>query len=76
MKKIFTFLVVIALALVSPNVFAQGTAEKATSFGKLDKPTFVVSIAQQIKDGTFVGIDPNETPKLGHPKGRGAKKME
>jgi len=73
MKKNFLLLILIILTAIMPNLFAQDiNAEKASTFGKLGKPVFVPSIAQQIKDGTFIGVDENEEPKLGHPKKRGA----
>ncbi len=61
------------MAVNTPNIFAQNSeAEKPSSYGKLIGPISVPSLAQQIKDGTFIGIDPNESPKLGPPKKRGA----
>ncbi len=51
---------------------AQNETHNPGSYGKLNPPIYVPSIAQQIKDGTFIDADiPNE-PKKGHPKGRGA----
>ncbi|MFK5855803.1 MAG: hypothetical protein QM503_06705, partial [Bacteroidota bacterium] len=73
MKKISLVLIFFVLAITASNLVAQTSkAEKPTRYGKLDAPTVVASIAQQIKDGTFIGIDPNEQPKLGHEKRRGA----
>lgn len=73
MKKTSLLLIFFVLASYVPNLFAQnGEAEKASTYGKLEKPIIVPSLAQQIKDGTFIGIDPNEAPKLGPPKKRGA----
>lgn len=73
MKKITSLLILFVVATCAPNLYAQNIgAKKATSYGKLDKPIVVPSLAQQIKDGTFIGIDSNEEPKLGHPKRRGA----
>lgn len=73
MKKITLLIVVFTLVFTTPNLYSQdGSATKATSFGKLEKPIYVPSLAQQVKDGTFIGIDPNEEPKLGPPKRRGA----
>lgn len=75
MKKTFLLLFIFVATLNAQNIFAQSkNVTKATSFGKLQKPIIVPSIAQQILEGTFVGIDPNEEPKLGPPKRRGANK--
>lgn len=75
MKKISLLLFIIVLVATTPNLFAQNAQpEKASTFGILQGPVYVPSIAQQIKDGTFQGVDPNEEPKLGHPKRRGANK--
>jgi hypothetical protein len=73
MKKITLLIVVFTLVFTTPNLYSQdGSATKATSYGKLEKPIYVPSLAQQVIDGTFIGIDPNEEPKLGPPKRRGA----
>ncbi len=73
MKKITLLIVVFIIAFLSPNLYSQnGNATKASSYGKLKKPIYVPSLAQKVKDGTFIGIDPNEEPKLGPPKRRGA----
>ncbi len=73
MKKTFLSLILIVLSALMPNLYAQDiTAEKASTFGKLGKPIIVPSISQQIKDGTFIGVDANEEQRLGHPKKRGA----
>jgi hypothetical protein len=75
MKKTFLLLFIFITTLVTPKLFAQeNNVTNATSFGKLQKPILVPSLAQQIIDGTFIGIDPNEEPKLGPPKRRGANK--
>lgn len=69
LKFLFLFL------LLSPAFMAfaqQQEAAKGTDYGKLSAPILVPSIAQQIKDGTFIGVDPNETPRLGQPKRSGA----
>ena len=74
-KKSYLLLFAIVFTFNMQNLFAQSTETiKATSFGKLQKPIYVPSIAQQIKDGTFIGVDPDETPKMGAPKKRGANK--
>lgn len=73
MKKISLLIVVFILVSLTPNLYSQNNESvKASSYGKLDTPIIVPSLAQQIKDGTFIGIDPNEAPKLGPPKRRGA----
>ncbi len=75
MKKISLLLILFSVLFTAPSLYAQlAQAEKATNYGKLAPPTFVVSIAQQIENGTFIGVDPNAEPKLGLPKGRGANK--
>lgn len=55
--------------IVSAQVFGD---KKPGDFGKLQKPLTIPSLAQQMLDGTFIGIDANESPKLGPPKRRGA----
>lgn len=75
MKKNSLLLFIIVLVATTPNLFAQNAQpEKASTFGILQGPVYVPSIAQQIKDGTFQGVDPNEEAKLGHPKRRGINK--
>ena len=60
------------LFLFSIASYAQSDKSvKASSTGHLQKPIKVASLAQQIKDGTFIAADPNETQKPGHPKQRG-----
>jgi hypothetical protein len=73
MKKITLLLILFSLVSITPSLFAQKTeAVKANKYGKLNPPTMVKSIAQQIKDGTFIGVNPNEEARLGHEKKRGA----
>ena len=75
MKKNYSLLVLIFLSISSLIVNAQDhSSTKASTFGKMANPIIVPSIAQQISDGTFIGVDPNEEPKLGPPKRRGANK--
>jgi len=75
MKKVALLIILFSLVCYTPNLFSQKVkVEKASTYGKLDKPTIVPSIAQQVAEGTFIGIDPNEGPKQGHPKKRGANK--
>jgi hypothetical protein len=70
--KIKSFLLFLLLSPAFMAFAQQQGAEKASSFGKFAAPVLVPSIAQQIKDGTFIGVDPNETPRLGQPKRSGA----
>lgn len=73
MKKIYFLLICFAILFNTQGTIAQNNnAEKASSYGEMEKPIYVPSIAQQIKDGTFIGVDPDEGPKKGHPKKRGA----
>ncbi|HEY9115539.1 MAG TPA: GEVED domain-containing protein [Bacteroidales bacterium] len=74
MKINFTILILVAIVLsASSTLFSQNPgAEKAGEYGIMQKPIVVPSIAQQIKDGTFKGVEPNEEPKLGPEKRRGA----
>jgi len=74
MKIKFTLLVCVALVISAPlSMFSQNTeAQKAGEYGLMKQPIFVPSIAQQLKDGTFKGINPNEAPKDGPEKMRGA----
>lgn len=74
MKLNFSIPLFIAIVFLAPTaVFSQNTgAEKAGEYGIMQKPIFVPSIAQQILNGTFKGIDPNEPQKLGPEKRRGA----
>ncbi len=75
MKKKFFLLIVVFLWVGSLYVVAQeNTSTKASTYGKMANPIYVPSISQQIIDGTFIGVDPNEEPKLGAPKRRGANK--
>jgi hypothetical protein len=73
MKKI-TLLFIIFTFIASLNTITaqEVKSEKASNYGTMGKPIIVPSIAQQIKDGTFIGVDKNEDPKEGHEKRRGA----
>jgi len=67
----------VAITLMLAIAFGLSAQEKITltpanMHGILPAPRIVPSIAQQIKDGTFVGIDPNESLRPGPPKRRGA----
>ena len=67
--KQFSLLLLFLLSIAS---YAQiDKSVKASTTGHLQKPIKVASLAQQIKDGTFIASDPNETQKPGHPKQRG-----
>ncbi|NOU46433.1 MAG: T9SS type A sorting domain-containing protein [Bacteroidales bacterium] len=71
MKLKFLFLFLLFSSVFMAFAQQQGI-QKATDYGKLSAPVLVPSIAQQIKDGTFIGVDPNETPRMGQPKRSGA----
>ncbi|KAF0129032.1 MAG: hypothetical protein FD155_2857 [Bacteroidetes bacterium] len=69
MKHITFFL---AFILTGFMAFSQESGPvKASMSGQLPLPVYVPSIAQQLKDGTFVGVE-DETPRLGQPKRSGA----
>ena len=73
MKKTTLLLIVLVFIFGLPNLQAQDDgSQKASSFGKLTGPIIVPSIAQQIEDGTFVGISPKQSPQEAPPKRRGA----
>ncbi len=73
MKKTSFLLLVALFVYSSAQVFAQqGELTKPSNFGVMPEPIIVPSIAQQIKDGTFVGVDPDEEIRQGPPKRRGA----
>lgn len=74
MKIKFILLLCMALVFSAPIALLSQNAEaqKAGEYGFMQKPIVVPSIAQQIKDGTFKGIEPNETPEFGPEKMRGA----
>lgn len=75
MKKFSLLIILFSLVYNTSSLYSQNlAAEKASTYGKLDKPIIVPSIAQQVADGTFIGIDPNEGPKEAPPKRRGANK--
>jgi hypothetical protein len=65
-------LIVMMLSIFGLKAQQDGEAVKASMTGVLPAPRIVPSIAQQIKDGTFVGVDPNEAQRPGPPKKRGA----
>lgn len=70
MKKILLSFTLFFAALV---VFSQTDGPvKASATGNLPAPLSVPSIAEQIKNGTFIATDPNEAPRMGHPKRSGA----
>lgn len=75
MKNFNLLLTLIVLFIFSNLSFAQEKAlQKATKFGMLQGPIIVPSIAQQIKDGTFIAADPKSGQKMGPEKRRGANK--
>lgn len=63
--------IVLALLIGATSIFAQEKEVfKATEFGVLPEPIYVPSIASQIENGTFIGVDDNAPVKEGHPKRR------
>lgn len=74
MKKLVTVcLIGILLIFSSMGIIAQNTTSfQPSDYGVMPKPILVPSLAQQIKDGTFVGVDPNEEIRPGQPKRSGA----
>ncbi len=75
MKNLTLLLILFISSIVTPSIFAQsGKATKASTYGKMEKPIIVPSIAQQVKDGTFIAADANAKPREGHIKRRGANK--
>ena len=70
-----SLLITFALIILTIGLFAQNNDKnlnKASDYGMLPEPILVPSIAQQIKDGTFIGVDPDEEMRPGHPKKQGA----
>ncbi|MDP2721911.1 MAG: GEVED domain-containing protein [Bacteroidales bacterium] len=71
--NLLLLLLAITFPLLTTNLYSQNNqGTKAGNYGIIQKPIVVPSLAQQLKDGTFKTTDPNETPKLGPPKQRGA----
>lgn len=69
--KQFTFI----LAFIMTGLMAFSQAEgpvKASSSGNLPAPIRVASIARQISEGTFIGVNADEPARLGQPKRSGA----
>jgi len=73
MKKT-VFLLIVSMFYACSSIFSQTQKEQfgPDDFGILPKPIYVPSIAQQIKDGTFISADADTIPKPGHPKKQGA----
>ncbi|MBE0638243.1 MAG: hypothetical protein IH598_06975 [Bacteroidales bacterium] len=74
MKTIDLLLLAVATILFTNAKAQDGGAMKATDYGILPAAISVPSIADQIAGGTFTGVDPNATPRLGQPKRSGANK--
>lgn len=74
MKQVLSFIAAFILFTLSVNAQENG-AMKATESGFLPDPIVVPSIASQLANGTFIGIDPNEGPKLGQPKKKGVNNV-
>jgi hypothetical protein len=70
MKKIFSTIIVLFIVF---TLTAQNKKPvKATHSGKITNYRFVSSLADQIKNGTFIPAD--NTPRKGNPKRQGANK--
>jgi len=73
MKTTVSLFLLITVVLYTPYLFSQSQeSEKAEFYGIMQVPTLVPSLAQQMKEGTFVGVDPNEQIKVVDQKRRGA----
>jgi len=69
MKNILSVFLVLFISISS--LFAQKTeVQKATDYGVLPDPIYVPSLASQIENGTFIGVDEDAAPTKGHPKRR------
>jgi len=69
MKNILSIFMMLFMSISS--LFAQKTeVQKATDYGVLPDPIYVPSLASQIEDGTFIGVDEDAAPTKGHPKRR------
>lgn len=69
--KHFTFLITLFFAAVMLHAQTDGPV-KASASGTLPAPISVPSIAEQLRNGTFVGVDADEPARLGQPKRKGA----
>ena len=73
MKKISLLLITLVILFSSNSIQAQEkTATGPALEGKIGKPILVASIAQQIIDGTFIGVEPVDVVKEAPPKRKGA----
>lgn len=73
--KFYILLALAATIALFTTTRAQDTGVlKATDYGTMPAAISVPSIAEQIASGTFVGVDPEEAPRLGQPKRAGANK--
>ncbi|PKP48346.1 MAG: hypothetical protein CVT92_16205 [Bacteroidetes bacterium HGW-Bacteroidetes-1] len=70
--KLKYFFLFLFLSVAFTAFSQEQEAVNATTYGTIPAPVFVPSIAQQITDGTFKGVDPDEIPRLGQPKRSGA----
>lgn len=67
------YLLLFVLVFITATSYSQNKeAVKASKHGKMQKPIVVQSIAQQIKDGTFKGVDLDEPERMGPEKRKGA----
>ncbi len=66
--------VTISLMLIVSSLYSQNQKDKfgPDEYGILPAPIYVPSIAQQIKDGTFISAENDTIAKPGHPKRQGA----
>ncbi|MDP2724152.1 MAG: hypothetical protein Q8O72_15450 [Bacteroidales bacterium] len=64
-KQTVSLFLLITVVLYTPYLFSQSQeSEKAEFYGIIQMPTLVPSLTQQMKEGTFVGVDPNEQVKV------------
>ncbi len=74
MKKL-SLLIAFALLIATGGLLAQNSNQELThpsDYGVMPAPITVPSIAQQIKDGTFIGVDEDAEIRHGQPKRSGA----
>ncbi len=64
--------VMVLMLFLSSSALSQSEGTKPSLIGTLPEPRIVPSLAKQLQDGTFVGVDPDEPVKMGNPKRAGA----
>ena len=67
-------ILIVSMIFTLSSLFGQNSTQKASTFGKMEGPILIPSIAQQIEEGTFIGVEPLDSPKEAPPKRRGANK--